>query len=357
MIYYNLTDQGFKASPRASVGIYNVSMQMAQRVARELPSTFLVNEAFGVPEELKDAPIRSVKADANGFRRVAWDQWRLYAAVKADPSDWVFLPKGFSSFVRKPPCKLAVYIHDVVYAYWRQYYPGYRSQRLHRYFDWALKASLRNASVIFTNSEFTAGELRRFAAQAGLVDLPPIRCAGIGFDHLLTAPCEQERNGILLYVSTWPHKASRALLEKMKRWQEETGFSETVYLVGPYPTDIGRPAFSNWRIMETLPEPEYREILGRVRCSVFNSAYEGFGMPPGEALFHGAVPVYSSIPVLREVMDGAGFPYNNADYRSFADSMQSALSVQGDALAGWKSDFLQRHNWAKVLGVVKPILE
>ena len=70
-----------------------------------------------------------------------------------------------------------------------------------------------------------ADEIRRFADRIGYKNLPPIVTAGIGFDHLLDAPCEEERNGILVYVSSFPHKASVALLEKLKRWQYESRIS------------------------------------------------------------------------------------------------------------------------------------
>ena len=356
MIFYNLADQGFKSSSRASVGVYNVSVQLGANLSKDVPCTFLLNTDAELGDLASSAQKQVVKGGAKGLHRIAWDQWGLFAAVDATKADWLFLPKGFSSFMRKPPCRLAVYIHDVVYSYWRTAYKGYRSPLLHKYFDLGLMASLRNADVIFVNSAFTADELRCFADQHRMKGIPPIVKAGIGFDHLLSAPCEEERHGILVYVSSWPHKASAALLERMERWQRATGFSEPVYFLGTFPEQARGDLFPNWTVLETLPELEYRNLLGRVRCSVFNSEYEGFGMPPGESVIQGAVPVYSSIPTLKEVMGDIGFSYDNLEYDSFADALNSALSVPQDLVAKWKSNFLDRHSWAKVVGTIKQTL-
>ena len=356
MIYYNLADQGFKSSNRASVGVYNVSLQLGARLSEAMPCTFLLNAEADLDEMAPSATKKIVEGAANGLRRAAWDQWGLFSAVDAVPPDWLFLPKGFSSFLRKPPCRLAVYIHDVVYSYWRRAYPGYRSPLLHKYFDWGLKASLRNADVVFTNSDFTAGELRRFADQHRLKRVAPIVTAGIGFDHLQSAPCDENKRGILAYVSSWPHKASASLLNKMVRWQQESGFSDPVYLLGSVPPEMTVPEFSNWEFMDTLPEAEYRALLGRVKCSIFNSEYEGFGMPPGESLMQGVAPVYSSIPALNEVMGGVGFAYDNLDYDSFARALNDGLDASSTQVAGWKNGFLERHNWSKVTRTIKQAL-
>jgi len=356
MIYYNLADQGFKSSSRASVGVYNVSVQLGAHLSEALPCTFLLNAEADLGELAPSAIKQVVKGGANGLKRMAWDQWGLFSAVDADPKDWLFLPKGFSSFMRKPPCRLAVYIHDVVYTYWRQAYKGYRSPLLHMYFDQGLKASLLKADVVFVNSEFTAGELRRFAEMNRLKKCAPIVRAGIGFDHLLSAPCEDVRSGLLVYVSSWPHKASGSLFKMMERWQNESGFSEPVYFLGACAQPSEIRTFSNWTVMETLPEEEYRTLLGRVRCTVFNSEYEGFGMPPGESVIQGAVPVYSSIPTLNEVMGDIGFSYVNLNDDSFAHALACALSASENQLAEWRSEFLTRHNWGKVINNIKQVL-
>ena len=79
-------------------------------------------------------------------------------------------------------------------------------------------------------------------------------------------------------------------------------------------------------------------------------------MPPGESLMQGAVPVYSSIPTLEEVMRSVGFSYDNLDDASFFDALNSALSVSLELLAEWKQDFLERHNWGEVVGNIKSAL-
>ena len=353
MIYYNLADQGFKSSSRASLGVYNLSLQLGVHLAKELSCTYLINSDHNEMQQVPCSQVKEVRGGVGGIRRILWDQWRLFSSVKTDTSDWIFLPKGFSSFVRKPPCRLAVYIHDVVYDYWRSSYPGYRSPLLHAYFDWSLRASLRNADIIFTNSAFTRDELVRIAENKRIKRIAPIVKAGIGFDHLKSSDGEDEKSGILIYVSAWPHKATASLIKMVERWQAESRFSDPIYFLGTLPAEVEMATFSNWKIMQTLPEEAYRNLLKKVRCTIFNSEYEGFGMPPGESLLQGAVPVYSSISATEEVMNGMGFSYENNVYESFSVAMNSALNVSRSQIEQWKKAFMMQHNWAKVIHTIK----
>ena len=352
MIYYNLADQEFKATSRSSVGVFNVSSLLAINLAEQKPVTLLLNNATSFPDCASMAGHKVVGAPSHGVKRVYWDQWGIYDATSYKSTDWLFLPKGYASFLRRPKCKLAVYIHDDVYSYWRAFYPKYRSKFLHYYYRQSLKSSLRHADVIFTNSTFTKSEVLRVADETGIKNLSPVIPAGIGFDHLSSAPTSEQRKGILVYISAWPHKQSADVLKMIEKWQTESQFDEPIYILGSALNDINH-SFENWIHKEAMEESEYRALVGSVRCTVYHSAYEGFGMPPGESLLQGAVPVYSSIPATEEVMNGVGFPYENEVYESFSFALNQALSVSGSQIEQWKKAFMMQHNWEKVIHTIK----
>ncbi len=90
--------------------------------------------------------------------------------------------------------------------------------------------------------------------------------------------------------------------------------------------------------------------MGRARVVLFFSEYEGFGRPPVEAVLAGACPVYSDIPATREVMSGCGFPFDNADYQSFAAALRQALAAAPAQLRVWADELLALHNWDAVAG-------
>ena len=76
--------------------------------------------------------------------------------------------------------------------------------------------------------------------------------------------------------------------------------------------------------------------------------YEGFGMPPVEAVLNGACPVYSDIPVTQETMGGAGAPFENASFESFAEAMNKAIRMEAPELEHAARGLTLRHNWALV---------
>jgi O-antigen biosynthesis alpha-1,3-rhamnosyltransferase len=350
---YSLADQDFERTK--SIGIFNVSLQLAEFLAVERGIdrfTVLANRSMApllrlpreVTVEMHD------EAAGRGLQRVAWDQWRVYSAARRTGNEWLLLPKGFSSFVRRSPVRLAVYVHDVMHNIYGRRYPGRLPWFEQFYFEHSMLATLREADVIFTNTEFTAAEVRRVARESGFRE-PPVHCAGIGFTSVPSSGGPKE-NTILVLTSTWPHKRTALALEWMQRWQDETSFSGEVHLVGGLPQEQAAPARANWKQHERIGETEYRALLGRARSLVYFSDYEGFGMPPVEATLAGAAAVYSDLPATRLGMSGAGFSFNNSEYQSFASAMNRALSVTPATVQLWQSELLARHNWQNVARVI-----
>ena len=70
----------------------------------------------------------------------------------------------------------------------------------------------------------------------------------------------------------------------------------------------------------------------------------------------GAVPVYSSISALQEVMEDIGFSYLNADYNSFHSALNAALYSSQENIRIWQQQILCRHNWKKVVEHMKGYL-
>jgi len=145
-----------------------------------------------------------------------------------------------------------------------------------------------------------------------------------------------------------PHKLTRRAVELLSRWQRDNSFAEQMHWVGSFPERLELPAHPGWQRHARLPEAEFRALLARARAVVFVSDYEGFGRPPVEAVLAGACPVYSDLPVTREVMNGCGAPFENASYESFAAALSHALDTRPEQLRMWADDLLLRHNWNAV---------
>lgn len=349
-ITYSLADQNF--SQTKSVGIFNVSIQLLDNLARNIrfaQLTVLTNSTLD--DKLRLPPEIAIQChnEAIGSKpgRMFWDQWGVYEAAKNSGNQWLFLPKGFASFLRPPTFKLAVYIYDAIHDFYRINYPSVMPWFENKYFTRCLRATLKYSNVIFTDSDFAKAELKRLARSFKL-DPPLIITAGIGFTRAKEI-ISRKRNSLLFLTSAWPHKLTERAVSFIERWQRQTGFSGEVKLVGSLPVGMYLPRLVGWQHHPRLSETRYRQFLAEAKVLLFFSAYEGFGMPPVEAMINGTCPVFSDLPVTREVMGETGYSFSNDSYESFVQAMDRALSVSETQIKLWAEQLLQRHNWDKVV--------
>jgi hypothetical protein len=354
---YSLADQNFYTTK--SVGIFNLSVQLLSGLAAhpEVSSlTVLSNATFQNGLRLPNHVQMQLcdRAIAGRFGRVWWDQWGVYQAARKAGREWLFLPKGFASFCRSCPVKLALYVHDTILeSYYRENRERPRSELM--YFRRCLSANLRHGRLIFTNSEFTKSEIERVAARAGW-PVPPLVNVGIGFDSS-PEPGTSRDNEILVLASPFRHKRTDLAVTFLKGWQEQTKFDGTVRWVGNFPAGLSLPEFAGWSHAARLPEAEYRRAVSRARVLVFFSEYEGFGMPPVEAIVQGVCPVYSELPATQEVLAGRGCPFRNDDYESFLQAMKKALQMTPSQIEAWRAGLLSRFNWKRVCNRVVEALK
>jgi len=343
-ICFSLADQSFAQTK--SVGIYNLSLGLLSALAQHASMARLIALTNEESERALPKSVHALRHDsASGGRigRILWDQSGVYAAARKTGCDWLILPKGFASFVRKPPVKLATYVHDTMIDYYRENHPEAVSGMENAYFHRSFRASLRHSDIIFTNTDFSASEIRRAAERFG-TEPPHVITAGIGFERPRQLFAKRDR--IVVLASPHPHKLTAKAVDWLARWDD--GGDWPVDWIGSLPDSVPPPARDNWHFHSRLPEAVYRETVNSARMLVFFSEHEGFGMPPVEAAIAGVCPVHSSIPATNEVMGGTGLRFDNDDYESFANAMNEAKQVSADRLQTWAEELLERHNWTKV---------
>jgi hypothetical protein len=181
---YSLADQSFARTK--SLGILNFSVQLARALARRpecSAMTVLANRTLRDGLRLPP-PVRVAMHDRaadGGLGRIVWDQFQVYAVARRIGHDWLLLPKGFASFVRRSPVRLAVFVHDLMQVHYDRQYSTAVSRLEAAYFYQALKASLRRAEIVFTQTGFVRREIEAYAQQRGWpVPLwPGLRASGL----------------------------------------------------------------------------------------------------------------------------------------------------------------------------------
>lgn len=346
---YSIADQDVKRTK--SIGIYNFSLHLARYLSGhpQLQNVTVFTNRTVSPQLRLAAGARVQDYDfarRSKVGRIWWDQWRLYRAAQATGHRWLFLPKGFCSFLARPRPQIAAFVHDIMGDFYRRHYPGMQSKFEAFYFTRSLAATLRQSRVIFTNTEFSKRELTGWAERSGL-SCPPVTVAGYGFE----APEPEwtaKENRVLLFASAMPHKRTDLALRFVTRWLQASHYDGVIDCIGIFSARMARPAGPGWRWIGRVLPAESRDLMRRARAVIYFSEYEGFGMPPVEAVLEGSCPVYSDIPPLREAMGEAGCAFSNDSEASFVKAMDRALATSPETIHSWAAGLLRRHHWPTV---------
>ena len=321
----NLRDQDFANTK--SMGIYNVALGLTRALAEKRHITKLIILANSSLQEAlsellpnqKVEVIGANQAPPRGLSRFWWDQWGIVQAVNKLHVDWLILPKGFPPFIRWPNAESRVcsYIHDNIFQFYADMgWPGIPTFEKH-YFSRCYRRAIKKADLVVTNSQFTLDEV--MAAGRTM----PASKVGIGFEQ---PELRQEgvRKGILIFTSSHPHKLTGQSILWLERWKEENHNPVVIYGVGSMPDDVEWPERDDWIKMPRVSDQEMQELWQKVEVLVYFSAYEGFGMPPCEAIKNGVIPLASDIPPHRETLAKECL-FSNDDYETFAARLNGAL--------------------------------
>jgi hypothetical protein len=350
---YSIADQDVETTK--SIGIYNFSLHLAQYLSEhsQLQKLTVFSNRTVSPHLRLAAKARVQEfnfARRSKVGRIWWDQWGLYRSAQATGHRWLFLPKGFCSFVARPHLQVAAFVHDIMGDFYRRHYPGFESKFESSYFSRSLAATLRHSRVIFTNTEFSKRELTGWAQRLGL-SCPKVIAAGYGF-----APPEPDwtgkENRILLFASAMPHKRTDLAVRFLTRWLRASKYDGNIDCIGILSSRMTKPEGPGWRWIGRVLPAQAREMMRRSRAVIYVSEYEGFGMPAVEAVLEGSCPVFSDIPPLREAMGEAGCPFSNDSEESFLKAMDRALTMPAETIHAWAAGLLHRHHWPAVADTI-----
>jgi len=150
---------------------------------------------------------------------------------------------------------------------------------------------------------------------------------GIGADFLLTVGTIEPRKNLRTLISAFQEVASRQsgltlqlVIAGNRGWLSEPLF------------DVLEKSPMRKRIVLTgyLNDQELCALYASCRAFVYPSIYEGFGLPPLEAMTCGAPVITSRIPALEETTGGAAILFNPSSDKDLARSI-SAITEHENA--------------------------
>ncbi len=207
-----------------------------------------------------------------------------------------------------------VTLHDLQHLDLPSMFP--RSERAFRRLAW--HRSVRGADRVIVISDHVR---RRTAEHLGL-DADRIRVVPLGLDHLLMQPGRLQREPFLLYPARrWPHKNHARLFAAFALIRRRRPELRLVLTGGGADTPLPEGVEARGHVSED----ELVALLQRASALVFPSLYEGFGLPPLEAMACGCPVACSNAAALPETVDGAARLFDPHDPRAIAEAVLEVL--------------------------------
>ena len=265
----------------------------------------------GLAERL--AALRYAMRVLPGSGGTAWEQWALPRAAAGDSLDVFFAP-AYTAPLRLR-CPLALTIHDLSYFAHPEWF-GWREGARRRLLT---RLSARRARIVLTDTQFSREEIQahlglpasRIAVVPLGAGLPAVlrgdraqaaRAGRAGRDHLvLFVGSVFNRRRVPDLIAAFRLVAGRLPDAKLEIIGENRTFP---------PQDLDALARASGagdriRVRSYVPDDDLADAFSRASAFAFLSEYEGFGLPPLEALAAGIPPVVLDTPVAREVCGAA----------------------------------------------------
>lgn len=266
-----------------------------------------------------------------------WTQIRISWEMLLHPVDVLFIPASALPFYH--PKKSVATVHDVA---WRMF-PGAFTKIMRRYLEWSTRLAVRSAMKIIAVSEATRQDLKKF------YNISPDKVAvthlGLNpnFRPMNYEECQVvlDKYGLtykkyVLFLGTMqPRKNIIRLVDAFQKLKSENHIEEKLAIFGgkgwlwePILEKIteagknGSVKYFNYADEKDLPY-----LYSGASLLTLPALYEGFGLPPLEAMASGTPVVVSNVSSLPEVVGDAG---ELIDPNSVDDIARGLLKVLTD---------------------------
>ena len=286
-----------------------------------------------------------------------WEQTRLAAAVSEDPPDVLFAPAYSAPLRVRVPVVLT--IHDISF----ETHPEWFSWREGLRRRWFTRQAARRATQIIAVSGFTRDEvvahLRLSRSRVSVV--------WSGIHRPIQTPRVAREPLVLFVGSIFNRRHVPALIRAFARVAARVPDARLV-VVGDNrshpredPARLADAAGLADRVAVRayVDDTELAALYARAMVFVFLSEYEGFGLPPLEAMAAGVPTVVGDTPVARELYLEAARRVDVGDVSSIAGAITALLENADEraALLATAAARLPRFTWQRAAEETLAILE
>lgn len=272
-------------------------------------------------------PGEVVDSGISGENRIAWARGELFAVqrfAKRLKADLVHCPANLGPAWRGVP--LVLTLHDLLPFRHPEYVPGAYAHVLRA----MLRLSARSAKRLVTSSVAARDDIVEILGiPVERIDVVPLA----GYDNVaapVTSDSARRRPRQLLSVGNrMPHKNFARLIEALVHIPEAE--RPLLVITGSHGADplapiVARFGLERWvSLRGWLTAEELDELFDTSTLVVFPTLFEGFGLPPLEAMSRGCPAACSDIPVMHEVAGSAARYFDPHDPVAIAAEIQRLL--------------------------------
>jgi glycosyltransferase involved in cell wall biosynthesis len=268
----------------------------------------------------------------------------LPKAAKQDKVDIFFSPSYILPFKMSEKIKTAVAIHDLSY----EAHPEWYSWQNRILLRWIGKKSARKADIIFTCSEFSKNEVLKYYRIAA----DKIKVIYLAADEKFTQNPAIKKQKLIFYVGAiFNRRFIPQIIQAFKKIKNKLPDYQLL-IAGPNYTYPHMDIKSGESIIYNnyIDEKDLVYLYNSASLFVWLSSYEGFGLPPLEAMACGTPVLSNKKTSLSEVLGDYPISVENPkDIDEISEKMLKVLSNEqlSDGLIKKGLEQAQKFSWQK----------
>jgi len=264
-----------------------------------------------------------------------WDQIKLRRWLAKENIDLFFSPYYKVPLLTRS--KTVITLFDITYLMISPYKDKLSNRLYIRNF---LKHSIRKADKIITSSDFSMTEISsKLNVPEEKVSIVPL-CVGDSFkpvsDETVLKQTKEKygiKNKYILYIGNFsPHKNLKGLIEAYNLLPEGIKKEYHLLLGGGEPKEL-ELAYKHSDISKLLSitilghtsDEDLPALYSGAELFIFPSLYEGFGLPPLEAMACGCAVASSNTSSMPEVLGDASLFFNPCDVHEISGAIEQML--------------------------------